>query len=195
MIDINLVPVALRKKAKGNLFGGIAINLPQDVVLGAGGGLVLLLIVIHLLLGGLMGINLIRVMAAKAQWQDVLPDKNNLDIIANEIKDLRKKMGTINDIVAKRSIGWSRNLNVISDYMPGGVWLKAVSLDSKALTIEGFAVSKSKNEVTLIGGFVASLKKDQLFVKSFTSVEVNAISRVKRSTTEIAEFNVTAKLQ
>lgn len=195
MIDINLVPSNLRKKSKGQLLGGIAINLPQEIILGISGGLVLLLITAHLLLGALMAINLVRVMAAKGQWQGLLPDKNALDVIANEIKDLRKKMNTINDIAAKRSIGWSRNLNVISDNMPGGVWLKAIALDSKALTIEGYAVSKAKNEITLIGGFVANLKKDQQFVKSFSSVEVNAISRVKRSTTEIAEFTVTAKLQ
>lgn len=195
MIDINLVPSALRKKSKGDLFGGIAINLPQDIVLGAGGGLVILLIVSHLLFGGVMVINFARLMIAKAQWQGLLPDKNNLDIIANEIKDLRKKMGTINDITAKRSIGWSRNLNVMSDHLSSGLWFKRIVLDGKTLLIEGGAVSKTKNEITLVGGFVANLKKDQQFMKAFSGVEVNTIQRVKRNTTEILEFTVMAKLQ
>jgi hypothetical protein len=195
MIDINLVPLPLRKRSSHGFLKGLSLNLPQDFLLGVGGGFVLLLLATHLLLGAVMLVNVIRVASVKAQWQGLLPDKNNLDIIATEVKDLRKKMTTISDITAKRSIGWSRNLNVVSDHLSSGIWLKRIALDNKALVMEGFAVSKIKNEVNLVGGFVSNLKKDQQFMRAFTGVEVNAIQRVKRGTTEIAEFTVTAKLQ
>ncbi len=195
MIDINLVPITLRKKSGQGILSGLTLNLPQEILLGVGGGFVLLLLAVHLLLGSMMVVNLIRVGVSKAQWQELLPDKNALDAIGNEVKDLKKKMNTINDITTKHSIGWSRNLNVISDNLTTGAWLKRITVDSKALVIEGCVFSKVQNEIVTVGSLVSSLKKDDGFMKAFQSVEVDSIQRNKLKVTEVADFNVSVKLK
>ena len=50
MIDINLIPAALRKNGKGDA-NSLTINIPKEILIGVGAGLVLLLLTVHLVLG------------------------------------------------------------------------------------------------------------------------------------------------
>ena len=193
MININLIPIALRKKSGHKGIEAMGINLPHEIIIGVGAGFALLLILLHVALGIVMANQMARHTTAQWEWERLLPDKNNLDAIANEVKDLKKKMNTIRDITAKQSIGWSRNLNVISDSMPKGLWLRRIALDAHSFVIEGSAVSKMQNEISTVGDFVSNLKKDEVFMKAFVGLEVNSIQRTKKNTTDLAEFSITVK--
>jgi Tfp pilus assembly protein PilN len=195
MIDINFIPAQHRKKNAGDMLMGSSINIPREIVVGVGGVFLVALLCTHLVLGAMMIDNAARLRSWKAQWESLLPDKKNLDSIASELKDLKKKMNTIADITSKQSIAWSRNLNIISDNIPKGVWLRKILLDSTGFYIEGSAYSKTQNEIATIGSFVAGLKKDERFMKGLKSLEVNSIQRIKRKKTELNDFLVTAKLQ
>ena len=48
MLDINLIPPHLRKKDRGKLLG--KLDIPLEIVIGSGGGLLVLLGVVHVLL-------------------------------------------------------------------------------------------------------------------------------------------------
>ena len=50
MIDINLIPMALRKDGQGNA-NSLKINIPKEILVGVGVGLVFLMLTVHLLLG------------------------------------------------------------------------------------------------------------------------------------------------
>jgi hypothetical protein len=47
MIEINLVPSELRKKRRKSLLPG-GFNMPLEVVIGAGGGMLAILILVHI---------------------------------------------------------------------------------------------------------------------------------------------------
>jgi hypothetical protein len=95
--------------------------------------------------------------------------------------------------VATKSAGWSRKLNAISDAVVKGQWLRRITLEKSGLEIEGSAISRSHNEMTLISSFVDNLKKDPAFSKEFSSIEINAVRKERRGAAEITSFIVTAK--
>jgi len=194
MIEINLIPAGSRKKSGGGM-SAVAVNIPQEILWGVGGGVILLLVLVHLILGGLWVVAEGHLTLDKGQWQKVASDRKELDAISDESKGYKKKMTMIADMAPKSTQVWSQKLNAISDGITRGVWLRKMVLDKAGLTMEGSAVSKSHDEITNVGNFVAALKKDEGFMSGFASLEVNSIQRGKRSAMEVTDFTVTAKLK
>ena len=195
MIEINLVPVNLRKRAgsAGNLLS--VIDLPRGIVVGVGGLFVFILISIHLLLIGIWGVKFSKHHELESTWQKMSPDKQNLDSINSELKDIKAKTTTITDLTSKKSIRWSEKFNILSNVMPKGVWLRRIFWNNNVLTIEGNAVSKLDDEISLVGSFVANLKKEENFAKDFNSLELNSVTRSKKGSTDVADFTIIAKVK
>lgn len=194
MIEINLVPVEARKKsARANLFA-VPLAIRTEVLLGAA-GIFAVVVLGHIIVFGMMAVNTITLNGQKAAWAKLQPQKSEIDAIITKTKDTAQQLTTVKNIVPSRSTGWARRLNVISDTLTKGMWLRRITLDNNALTIEGSAVSKNQDEITFVSTFVANLKKDPAFAGDFSSIEVNSIQKTKRGTTEIADFIVSAKLK
>jgi len=194
MIDINLIPPALRKKGQGDS-NSLTINLPKELLLGVGVGLVLIIVTVHLILGVVWMTGYSRLSVVKAQWQQVLPDKNILDSIHKESADLKKKFKMISDMTTRKSVLWAPKFNAISDALPRGLWLRKMILDKVDLTMEGSVVSKSQNEINNVGLFISTLKQNNDFMKDFYSLEVNSIQRGKNNAVEVTDFTVMARVK
>jgi len=193
MIDINLIPPALRKDGQGQA-NSLTINIPREVLLAVGSGVILLLLTVHFVLGLVWLISMGQLSVHNAQWQKLLPDKTILDGMNNESQDLRKKIGMISDITVKKSVLWAPKLNIISDTLPRGLWIRRMTLDKSGLSMEGSVVSKTQNEINNVGLFLSSLKQNDDFMKGFSSLEVNSIQKDKNNAVEVTEFTVMAKL-
>ncbi len=194
MIDINLIPANLRKNGKENA-NALNLNFPQEVLVGVGSGLIVLMLLAHLVLGGMWLLGMKNLFYYQAQWQKVLPDKNEMDSINKESGTLKKKIGTIADMTTKKIVPWAPKFNAISDDLPKGLWIRKMTLDKTALTIEGSVVSKSQNEINNVGLFLFSLKQNDSFMKDFSSLEVNSIQRDKNNAVEVTDFTAMAKLK
>ena len=195
MITINLIPANLRKTTSAQAGFLQAIDLPKEILFGLGTLSISLLILLHLFLIGTYVVKLAQQMMYKATWEGMLPAKNTVDSISQELKSLRSKLSTINDITSKNAILWSQKLNILSDVVPKGVWFKKIVWDNKALMIEGSAFSKLHDEIPIVGSFVSILKKEENFVKDFLSVELNSVSRSKKGAVEVVDFKITAKVE
>jgi Tfp pilus assembly protein PilN len=193
MIEINLVSANLRKKENRGAGFLRSIDLPREVLYGIGSLFVLFLVLTHLALLTVYMVKFSKQMVYKATWQKMLPDKNNIDSISQELKDLRTKMVTIADITSKKSTLWSEKLNILSDVMPKGVWLRRIVWDNNTMIIEGSAYSKLHDEITTVGNYVSNIKKNENFAKDFSSIELNSVTRSKKGMTEVADFKITAK--
>lgn len=193
MIEINLVPVNLRKKESQGAGLIRSIDLPKEIFFGLGSLLILLLIVVHVILLVVYLGKFSQSMMYKATWQQMQPEKKHVDDINQNMTDLRKKLATISDLTTKKAMLWSQKLNILSDSLPKGIWLNKISWTNNALTIEGNAYSKLHDEITIVGNFVSNLKRDANFSKDFLSIELNSVNRIKKGATEIAEFKITAK--
>jgi hypothetical protein len=195
MIDINLVPEQLRKRRKSELLSGGIFNIPKEVMVGVGGGIIALLLAVDVLFFMAKVVKFIQHQHVKSKWEAILPDKTNTDAIKKELQDLQKEVKSMKDIMEGHNAIWSQKLNVISDGLAKGIWIRKLTLNDKQLFIEGTTVSKEQNEMTNVGLFVTNLKDDEEFMKNFESIEVDHIQRRKNETLEVADFTILARLK
>jgi hypothetical protein len=195
MIDINLVPEQLRKRRKSELLSGGVFNIPKEVMVGVGGGIIALLLAVDVLFFMAKVVKFIQHQHVKSKWEAILPDKTNTDAIKKELQDLQKEVKSMKDIMEGHNAVWSQKLNVISDGLAKGIWIRKLTLNDKQLFIEGTTVSKEQNEMTNVGLFVSNLKDDEEFMKNFESIEVDHIQRRKNETLEVADFTILARLK
>jgi hypothetical protein len=194
MIEINLVPPQIRRKKKSRLWPQ-GVTIPPEVLVGSGGGLIVLLILVHI---SLIVIN-IRKMAQhqdlQRQWGSLLPSKGEFDSIVSELRILQGKQKAAEGIFPTKKILWSQKLNILSDDLPRGVWLRKVSLDEGMLFIEGSAVFTENEGMINVHKFTSNLKGQVKFLEDFTDLELGSIQRRKIKHMDIADFIITARLQ
>lgn len=195
MIDINLVPEQLRKRRKSELLSGGVFNIPKEVLVGVGGGIVVFLLAVDMFFFMVKLGKFIQYHHVKSQWEAILPDKTSTDTLKKELQDVQKEVKSMKDIMEGHNPIWSQKLNVISDALPKGIWLRKISVIDKQLFIEGTTVSKEKNEMINVGNFVSNLKKDAEFMQNFDSIEVDFIQRRKSETLEVADFTILARIK
>ena len=194
MVDINLIPAALRKHGKGNA-SSLTINIPKEILLNVTVGVILLMGTLHLLLGVVWLGGMGHLSSCRANWQKVLPDQILLGSMNEESGDLKKKTNVIADMTTRKFVRWSSKFNTISDALPRGLWIRKMTLDKIGLVVEGSGVSKTQNEINNVGLFLSALKKNDDFMKDFSSLEVNSIQRGKINAIEVTDFTVMAKLK
>ncbi len=191
MIEINLLPERLRKRKKH--FGQMqAINLPIELIIGLIGGLICLLIVIHVILFTFTIGMKVKFSGLSRQWQELEPAKKKVDAIKEEIDSIEAKFGYINSLKANKNISWSKKLNVISDSMVRGMWLSRVYFGESVLRIEGSVVSKKSEEMINVGKFASNLKENKDFYSDIKDLELTFIQRRNIKSVEVADFLITA---
>ncbi len=173
----------------------MTINIPKEILLGVAVGVILLMGTLHLLLGVVWLSGMGRLSSYKANWQKVLPDQILLGSMNEESGDLKKKINVIADMTTRKFVRWSSKFNAISDALPRGLWIRKMTLDKIGLVMEGSGVSKTQSEINNVGMFLSALKKNDDFMKDFSSLEVNSIQRSKINTIEVTDFTVMAKLK
>jgi|SRR3989338_4349703 len=194
MIEINLVPPQLRKKKKSRLWPQ-GVTIPPEVVVGAGGGLIVLLILVHIFL---LFVNIQKMAQHKGlqrQWESILPSKKNIDGVVNELRILQGKQKATEGIVPGEKILWSQKFNILSDSLPRGVWLKKVSLEEGMLFIEGSAISTENEGMINVHKFTSNLKGQGKFLEHFAELELGSIQRRRIKHMDIADFIITARLK
>jgi len=192
MIDINLLPVNARKQ--GGL-SSVSIDIPPEISLGVGASVVILIIVLNILLAVMCGYKGLELAGKKAAWDKMQPSRKAIDNINKESTDLRSKVSSITKGTASKYVGWSKRLNVLSDSVVKGMWFKKITIDSKSMVIEGYAVSKMQSDMTTVNTFVSILRKDNSFMADFSVIEVNNVVKEKRGIVDISKFNITAKMK
>jgi len=195
MIEINLIPDSLRKKRKSSLLPFTALSVPREAIIGLVGGLIVLLVLVHVLLQVLIFVKFAQHAHQKSQWDSILPEKKKLDVMLNDLRSLDGKLKAIEQITTGERLSWAIKLNDISDSLPKGIWLNKITLGEKVLLIDGSVVSREKGEIVSVGNFVTNLKRQKGFVQGLQNVEMGTIQKRKIKSVEVADFLITVKLQ
>ncbi len=192
MILINLTPQQFQKKRHGlgRLMKGLVV--PRDVVFGVLGGVAVLLVFFHIMLQLLIFIRLAEHQIYKAQWEAALPNKKNVTRIEQEIKKRAARISSIQKILGKQHICWSRAMNDVSGALTRGVWLRKIVFKEGVLLVEGSGVSQQKIEKINITQFLSGLKETPSFAESFNTIEVTSIRSRDLSGTMVADFVIKA---
>lgn len=195
MIDINLLPDHLRKRRKSELFSGGVFNIPREVFVGIGGGIIVLLLFIDGLVFAGKIIKFMEYQHVKTKWQAMLPEKTMMDSVKQNLQEVQKEVKAIKDIMEGQSSSWSQKLNALSDSLPKGVWLRKITLNDKQLFIEGSTVSQGQSEIINVGNYVSNLKKDAQFINDFENIEVDYVQSRKTEGLQVSDFTILAKLK
>jgi len=123
----------------------------------------------------------------------------------NDVKEnLEERLSFVESLLVRKFF-WSEKLEEISKVIPFGVWLTNISLQKKriashgatdksegrkkVLSITGKAVAPQiENAVDLIGQFNVSLKKNELFAKDFSDIELKSVSKSTIAKTDMMSF-------
>ncbi|HBG61051.1 MAG: hypothetical protein A2Y03_11315 [Omnitrophica WOR_2 bacterium GWF2_38_59] len=193
IIDINLVPMRLRKKKKKDFFVG-GFKLPLEVVIGLGGGLIILLFVVHVVLLAINVSKLAKHNTLKASWEGIVPDKEKVDVIISELRMLQNKQSAIKKLTEEEKVIWSQKLNILSDNLPKGVWLRRIAFNEDAFFVEGSAISRQNKEMIGVHKFTANLKQDAEFLTDLTDLELGSIQMRKINKVDVADFLITSRV-
>lgn len=179
MIEIDLLPLELRKKKK-ILFAQLFKPRPFLIFLGC-------LLLFHLLLYAVTAASRISLNKVKRNWQALSFTKSNIVQLKNDLREVNEKIALIDQLISNRLL-WSEKLNRTSDLMIGGIWLNGMSIESESLIIQGSAASRTKDEPALIGRFMQNLKDDHSFSRDFAEIELGPIKKRYIMQTEIMDF-------
>ncbi len=195
MIQINLIPENLRKKKrKAPAFGGRGPRIPREAVIGLVGGLLVLLIGLHVLLQIFIVHRYFRLGRYNKEWDQVSSSQSNVNRVLAELERLQGNLKAAEEIRGKDWFSWSVKLNEISDQLPRGVWLDWVAVDGKALLIKGSAVSKSNTEIISVHNFTENLGRSESFMKGLKNIETGLIKSRNINATPVADFSISAEL-
>ncbi|VAX37706.1 hypothetical protein MNBD_UNCLBAC01-160 [hydrothermal vent metagenome] len=194
MIDINLTPPEFKRIRKKSSLS-VGINIPLEVVIGLGGGLVFILIMTHVVLLFMNVTRSAKHRDLQKKWNEILPAKENVDVVLKEKKELKNQYNALKNVIDERGIFWAQKLNIISDQLPKEVWLRRIVLDEGLLLIEGSAISRQSKEMINVHKFLANLKGEKKFQENLAYTELGTIQSRKIKKVEIADFLIKAQLE
>lgn len=186
MIEINLLPLELRKKER--------LKLPKEFYI-IGIGVLGLLIVLHATTGMVIEWKRYRVANLTRRWVKLAPLRKDVDIIRQETADLGRRAGDIDQLMV-RDFLWSEKLNQLSNLVVPGIWLRELSLSPSppsknlpsTLNLKGSVISRQGEEMAIVGRFITNLKQDKDFSGNFDNIELKSIQRRGIKGTEVMDF-------
>lgn len=190
MIEINLLPQELRKKDPK-----FKVAVPKETLFLVGGLILAILLIVHIILISVLATKKIRYSSLNREWQKILPEKEKIDNLKQEQRKITEKIKSIDKLTRKGRISWAKKLNVISDVVPQGVWLRRIDFSAENLIIEGSSVSLKGEEVILVNRFTTALKNNADFYSNFENLEISTIMRRQIKNMEVADFILTTKLK
>ncbi len=193
MIEINLLPERFRKKRR--LMQVETLQLPKEIIIGLAGGLICLLVIVHLTLLMLTIANKMSLSGLTGQWNKIQPQKKEVDAIKQEINDLESKTKTLTALKANKKIFWSEKLNRISESMVRGLWLTKIYFGEGILKIEGTAVSPKGEEMINVSKFTSNLKGNKKFYADLHHIELTSIERRNIKSIEVVDFIITTSVK
>jgi len=194
MININLVPEELIKKKKYQFIRKAVKGIPAELVVGAVGGILALLVVINILLQFIIFLQIANCQRLQMSINAIAQEKRQVDVVLIDLNGLRQKISVIGDITAGNRVFWAQKLNVVSDVLSSGAWLTRLALDQSSLVIEGKSVSKKNDPSVAVNSFYENLKSNPVFMMGLKNLEVKLVERQKVNTLELGVFSIKAAL-
>jgi len=191
MIKINLLPAELRPKKK--------TTLPVKAMSLIGGGIVVILILIHVLVGMKINQEKERLSLLKKEYEAIRPEYERVLKLKADKERLESKVALMEKLLIQRLL-WAKKLNQFSDLMPPSVWLSSVSVvtrtETPTLVIRGKTYSdKGEKMVEQVGDFMRRIKGHGAFFEDFVNVELVSTERETIGKTELMRFELTCQFK
>lgn len=188
MIEINLLPAESRQKNKKGF--GLPELQPKQIIIAASTALFLPNILIPLL----VQVNSLMLKRYEDIYLRMRPQVRQVDETRNEIQGI-KALETAASGLSGQRMTLAGRLNLISDYLPQGVWLSGISFSDNAFEIKGRCVSSGGQEMSSVKQFLNSLKSDVQFTKGLGQLELKSAQRKSVGQAEVIDFTIRCAAQ
>lgn len=194
MIEINLLPEALRKKK------GKPLNLPKLPAFPVLVGIIGLFIVLQIILVFVAQAKKATFSSLNKKLTSISTSSEEAKRMEDELKTISAKITTVEQLSALR-LAWAKKLNDLSDSLISGIWLRSIYLKKtettdpsakpkRILMVEGASIISGEKEQGYVGEFVNSLKANKEFSGDFYEIELVKVERRKIRNTEVIDFIV-----
>jgi len=169
--------------------------LPREVIIGLIGGFFVLLISFNVFLQTLIVFKWFSHSRLTHKWEKVLPERDNLKRVEQGLRKKQARIASIEKIIGRQNIRWSKKLNIMSDEISRGVWFNRILFEDDFFLIQGSAVSKQKMEKINVTKFLTKLKETESFAKDFKDIDIESIRSREISGTPISDFAIRAEME
>ncbi|MFP4472341.1 MAG: PilN domain-containing protein [Candidatus Omnitrophota bacterium] len=192
MININLLPPEMRKKKRAPVFTGKGPLIPRDLLIGLVSGFLVLLVFVHILLQIVVWTRYGRLTKLEKTWNAMSAEQQRVVKIKRGLDAQRQKISSLREVTGNTDIIWAKKLNIISDAIPRGVWLRGLVLEGDRLFLRGSSVSKHKAEMLNPHTFLANLQEQKEFMADIGLIELESIKSRMVGETQVADFVIRA---
>ena len=199
MIQINLLPEELKIKTKARDLDQVIVKSPlalmQDqLFIYAIPAMLLLFILAHFYFTAFLISKNGQLASLNRKWLDLAGQKKTLDEFNQEFSATLGDTSVLAQLSRQRIL-MSQKLNMLSLYLPAGIWFNDILLDSVNLTIKGSVISLQKEEVNLLNKLLENLKTNSEFSKDFSSFELSNVEKKNIGGYDIADFILSGALK
>lgn len=197
MIEINLLPEAYKAKKEEK-----QLKIPINLILLSINAVLLAIFLISTAVNVGRSITL---HALDTRLKGLAPEQQKIISIQHKTINLKATNAIFSPLVTNRFL-WSKKLNLLSDLIIPGIWLRQLSLEKKAaaqvqalagvsqgnkfLKFKATAVSVAHDEMGVIGRFVRNLKLNKEFFQHFKVIELEGVLRRQIATVEVMDFTL-----
>jgi len=185
MIELNLLPEELKVKKQE-----VKTDLPLLPLLVC---LVIVLVLTHLVTLFFINKSNQELSILKAEWENYLPKKKEIDDLKNKIRATDRKDKAIEELTGKRIL-WAELLNSLSDSMISTVWLSSLGYKRGGaggmINLDGFTTGSSEEGTASVGRFINSLENNNAFKSYFSKVELESVRSSKFDNEEAMKFRL-----
>ncbi len=197
MIEINLLPEAYKAKKEEK-----QQHIPVNLILLSINAVLLVIVLI------ITAINVgrsITLHALDTRLKGLAPEQQKIIFIQHKTVNLKAANALFSPLITNRFL-WSKKLNLLSDLIIPGIWLRQLSLEKEAaaqaqfpavglrgnkfLKLEATAVSVIHDEMGVIGNFVRNLKLNKEFSQHFKGIKLEGVLRRQIATVEVMDFTL-----
>ena len=197
MIEINLLPEAykIKKEAK---YEHIPVNL---ILLSTNAVLLAIFLIITAVNVG----RSITLHALDTSLKGLAPEQQKIISIQHKTLNLKTTNALFSSLVTNKFL-WAKKMNMLSDLIIPGIWLRQLSLEKEAadqtqtavglshgnrsMKLAATAVSVDHDEMGTIGNFVRNLKLNKEFFEDFKGIELEGVLRRQIATVEVMDFTL-----
>ncbi|MEA3328220.1 MAG: pilus assembly protein PilM [Candidatus Omnitrophota bacterium] len=198
-IDINL---ALRpKKTAAAAAAPIKVNI-QKIIFGEVAIIGLLLLVLYLTMFNRLSGKKEELRKLTAQRprveMELNVDRTAVSSLSQKKNDLIKKLYFLESLIGQR-VYWTKKLSRLGKLFPEGTWINDINIESglkrekisRSLIIEANAFSSDKDqEQRLVEEAINNIRKDELFIKGISSVNLISIEKSGTDGFETTKFKL-----
>lgn len=207
MIEINLLPVEMRKKA--SIFSRIdlsGLSIQKLPVIPIAAGVVGIFVLVLASVFAMGAYSKMALTSLTRKYEAIKPQKAEAESLKTQNDAINKRVGAIEDLMGGR-FSWAKKLNALSDSITPGIWLSELTYDEaqpgrgqvqKAkgqgltgkLVIGGYAAGSGEQGAALVGKFIKSLKESELFYSDFSEVNLVGVKSEKVDGQDVVSFRI-----